>query len=134
MRMKICLLAFLVYAPLAAAQTSGVLSRAQARALVVAHLQAQGYKTESAEFAVEDNPDDKDTPDYYLFDAYNNTRTRVSSLGAFAVDRKSATLWQRVSCEQVTTDAVVKLQSKLRRENGLRESDTGNEADSSPCY
>jgi hypothetical protein len=130
--------ALLALAPRAGAEPAAAktISRDQAKTVVVAYLQSKGYKTESAEFALEDNPDEKDLPDYYLFDAYYNTRTKLTSLGAYAVDRKSAALWQRVSCEQVSSDALEQVQSRLRREVAGHDIITPSEAQasSSPCY
>ena len=129
--------AVLLYAPFAGAQPQSpaarAISREQAKTVVLAYLQSKGYKTETAEFALDDNPDEKDLPDFYLFDAYYNTRTRLTSVGAYAVDRKSAALWQRVSCEQVVSDSVVQLQNKYHQEMGLV-TPSESQANSSPCY
>jgi hypothetical protein len=133
-------LAILSYAPFAGAQAPAAqsaatraISRDQAKSVVLAYLQSKGYKTETAEFTLDDNPDEKDLPEFYLFDAYYNTATRLTSVGAYAVDRKSAALWQRVSCEQVGSDSVSKLQEKYRQEMGLV-TPSEAQADSSPCY
>jgi hypothetical protein len=144
--------AILLYAPFAGAQAPAqpptqshaqpaappsaaarIISRDQAKSVVLAYLQSKGLKTDIAEFSLDDNPDEKDLPDYYLFDAYYNSRTRLSSVGAFAVDRKSAALWQRVSCEQLSSDSVLKLQDKYHQELGLV-TPSEAQADSSPCY
>jgi hypothetical protein len=152
MNMKIYLaagLAALLWAPYAGAQTptqaqnqsapaaDKSISRSQAKTLVLAYLQSQGYKTDTAEFVLDDNPDEKDLPDYYMMDAYYNSATRVTSVGAYAVDRHSAVLWQRVSCEQVISDAVQKLQEQFRQLPGSRDFVTTGESQSSsnsPCY
>ena len=117
----------------AAQLASRAISRDQAKAVVLAYLQSKGYKTGTAEFSLDDNPDEKDLPDFYLFDAYYNTRTRLTSVGAYAVDRRSAALWQRVSCEQVVSDSVTQLQEKYRQEMGLV-TPSESQATSSPCY
>lgn len=151
MNMKLSLAiasAVLLYAPFAGAQSPTPplaqppaqpaaavkeISREQAKSVVLTYLKSQGLKTEIAEFSLDDNPDEKDLPDYYLFDAYYNSSTRLTSVGAYAVDRKSAGLWQRVSCEQLNSPLLTKLQDKYHQEMGLV-TPSESQASSSPCY
>jgi hypothetical protein len=108
------------------------LSRAQARTVVLTFLKSQGYKTESPRFDLESDPDDPDPPEFYMFHAYYNTTTRLNSIGTYAANRKTASLWERVACEQLKSKALQQVQNRLRKEIGLPESEGGGSS-AKPC-
>jgi hypothetical protein len=132
----IALLIALVTATSSAGEASGgkkQLSQDQAGTVVLTFLKSQGYKTESPKFDLESDPDDPDFPEFYMFHAYYDTATRLNSIGAYAVNRKTTALWERVGCEQLKSKALEQLQHKLRREMGLSEAH-GVGSRAKPCF
>jgi hypothetical protein len=106
------------------------LSRAQATAIVLTFLKSQGYDIHSPLFDLQITPTDPDFPDFYMFHAFYDTTTRLASVGTYAVNRKTAVLWERIGCEQLKSKALEELQNRLRKEMGL----SGGEGSSSePC-
>jgi hypothetical protein len=67
-----------------------------------------------------------------MFHAYYDTAARLNSIGTYAVNRKTAALWERIGCEQLKSEPLERLQGKLRREMGLSEPDNGS-ARAKPC-
>jgi hypothetical protein len=108
------------------------LSHDQARTVVATFLKSQGYKIESSKFNLENDLDDPNFPDFYMFHAYYDTATRLNSIGTYAVSRKTAALWERVGCEQLKSKVLEQLQNRLRKEVGLSES-SGRGASAKPC-
>jgi hypothetical protein len=107
------------------------LTRDQARTVVRIFLKSSGQKTDSVEFALEDQADAPELPGFILFDAYYNSADRLVNIGEYAVDRKSAALWERVACERLNSDELLRYQEQLRLQGGLSEP---NEVGSvSPC-
>ncbi len=109
------------------------LSREQARIVVLTFLKSQGYKTKSPKFDLETDPDEPDLPQFYMFHAYYDTATRLTSIGTYAVNRETTALWERLGCEQLMSKALGQLQDKLRREAGLSESE-GMGTSAKPCF
>jgi hypothetical protein len=107
------------------------ISHAQARTIVLTYLKFQGYKTQSSKFDLENESDSREYPDFYMFHAYYNTATRLNSIGAYAVNRKNADLWDRLLCQRLESKPLLELQNKLRREMGLSKLD-GKSAN--PCF
>jgi hypothetical protein len=107
------------------------ISHAQAGTIVLTYLKSQGYKTQSSKFYLENESDSREYPDFYMFHAYYNTATRLNSIGAYAVNRKNADLWERFLCQRLESKPLWELQNKLRREIGLSILD-GKSAN--PCF
>jgi hypothetical protein len=107
------------------------ISHAQARTIVLTYLKSQGYKTQSSKFGLENESDSREYPDFYMFHAYYNTATRLNSIGAYAVNRKNADLWERLLCQLLESKPLWELQNKLCREMGLSKLD-GKSAN--PCF
>jgi hypothetical protein len=112
-------------------QRSNDLSREQAKPVVQAYLKSQQYNVQSSKFDLESEPDDADSPEFYMFHAYFDTDTRLNSIGTYAVSRKTATLWERVACEELKSKAVEQLQERLRKELGLL---VGDRSRTKPCF
>ena len=109
------------------------LSREQARALVQVYLKSQGVRTEAPDFDLENEPDEQELPAFILFHAYYNTATRLTNIGAYAVDRRSGALWEPVACELLHSDALAQLQEQYRDHIGLTAPRVEG-AGASPCY
>lgn len=93
------------------------ITRAQARQLVLAQLESDGFDLKSPDLVVEDRPDDPDMPGFYQFGAYT---TDGGSAGAYAVGRRSVELWNWMHCWRFTHAKKVRaLQKQLRGEIGL---------------
>jgi hypothetical protein len=108
------------------------LSHEQAGTVVLTFLKSQGYRIHSPKFNLESDPADPEVPDFYMFHAYYDTPTRLNSIGAYAVNRKTAILWERVACEQLNARELEQLQNRLRKELGLSVAAPGETA--KPCY
>jgi hypothetical protein len=54
-------------------------------------------------------------PEYYMFHAYYNTPTRLNSVGAYAVNKRTADLWERLSCQRLNSPQLTQLQKDLRK-------------------
>lgn len=108
------------------------LTRAQARELLFAALKARGYPTKSPSFSLEDRRD-RYIPDFYAFDAYSNLRDRLVSTGHFAVNRKTADIWEDVTCKRLDIPSIKEAQEKLRREIGLTEKEYKSLSAEPPC-
>ena len=93
-------------------QPSGFITRAQARDVVLAELQARGYKTQSPKFDLED-ASNEDYPDWYHFEALFDTEIRLAHVGMFSVEKTTADMWEQ-GCKQVRSPVVRRLQASLR--------------------
>lgn len=109
------------------------LARDQARTIVSAFLKSKGYKTESPKFGLENESDDPKFPDFYMFHAYFDTDTRLNSIGAYGVNRRTATLWERIGCEELKSSALGRLQSRLRRQLAISDAEFRQKAKVKPC-
>ena len=89
------------------------ISQDQAKSLVLAWLKEHGVRLDSSEFDLESEPDDPEIPDFYLFSAYTNTRTSLKIIGAYAVGRRTAAVWQRLDCQELKSENLEKLKDKL---------------------
>lgn len=89
------------------------ISQEQAKSLVLAWLREHGVRLDSSEFDLESEPDDPEVPDFYLFSAYTNTRTSLKVIGAYAVDRRTAAVWQRLDCQELKSENLERLKDKL---------------------
>jgi hypothetical protein len=89
------------------------ISQDQAKSLVLAYLKEHGVALESSDFDLETEPAEPEIPDFYLFSAYYNTRTSLKIIGAYAVNRRTAAVWQRLNCEELKSETLDKLKDKL---------------------
>ena len=94
-------------------QVTGGISQDQAKSLVLAYLKEHGERLDAADFDLESEPAEAEIPDFYLFSAYYNTRTSLKIIGAYAVNRRTAAVWQRLNCEELKSETLDKLKDKL---------------------
>lgn len=94
-------------------QVVGGISQDQAKSLVLAYLKESGVRLDAADFDLESDPTDPEIPDFYLFSAYYNSRDSLKIIGAYAVNRRTAALWQRLNCEELKSETLDKLKDKL---------------------
>jgi hypothetical protein len=99
---------------------------------VLTFLTSQGYKTKTPKLDVEVDPADPGFPDFYMFYVHYDTATRLNSVGTYAVNRKTAALWERVGCEELKSKDLEQLQNSLRGEMGLSGAD-GRDSETKPC-
>jgi hypothetical protein len=94
-------------------QVVGGISQDQAKSLVLAYLQESGTRLDAADFELESDPTDPEIPDFFLFSAYYNSRNSLRIIGAFAVNRRTAALWQRLNCQELKSETLSKLKDKM---------------------
>ena len=100
------------------------ITRAQARQLVLAQLESDGFDLKSPDLVVEDQPDDPDMPGFYLFSGYTIGKGMNFSAGAYAVGHRTVELWNWMHCWRFTRAKRVRaLQKQFRKEIGLSESE-----------
>ena len=109
------------------------LSRDHAREVVLVFLKSQGYKIWSPHFDLEDDVDTQDLPEFYMFHAYYNTASRLDSIGSYAVNNRTADLWERVGCEEVKSKTLKQFQSNIRKRFGLSKIDAKSSS-TQPCF
>jgi|SRR5580700_1333987 hypothetical protein len=99
-------------------------TREQARQLVLAVLQSQGFDVKSPNLVVEDWPDAPDIPGFYLLGAHTIAPDMNLSAGSFAVGRRTAEVWNWTHCWRFSRAKNVRnLQKKLRKEIGVTDSE-----------
>jgi len=91
----------------------GHITRDDARSLVVATLLARGYDIQSPKLEVDEEAVPS-FPNFLFFGAYYDTPDRLARVGSFAVDPKTADLWDIGLCEPVKKKNVRRLQKILR--------------------
>jgi hypothetical protein len=109
-----------------ASGSSQEITRDQAREIVSVFLKSQGYHVTSPKFDLENAQDDADFPDFYLFAAYQDTAARLVTIGSYAVNRKTADLWERIGCTKIKSKAIEPLQKQLRNESSA--------STATPCF
>jgi hypothetical protein len=91
----------------------GQITRKDARSLVIATLQARGYDIKSPKLGVEEETDPY-LPNFFHFGVNFDMAERLATVGSFAVDPKSADVWDKGLCKRVRTKNVRQLQKTLR--------------------
>jgi len=94
-------------------QVVGGISQDQAKSLVLAYLKENGVRLDAADFDLETDPTDPEIPDFFLFSAYYNSRNSLRIIGAYAVNRRTAAVWQRLNCEELKSETLSKLKDKM---------------------
>lgn len=119
----------LCYPQLRAAPELGL---SQARTIVLTYLQSTGIDTKSKHFELDPAPADGSGPEYYLFEAYVDTPLLLTSAGFYAVDKRTAVLWNRMTCQKMNSKPLTQLQNTLQRKLGLQR--TARSGGVSPCF
>jgi hypothetical protein len=96
-----------------AQKPSGQINLEDARSLVIATLQARGYDINSAKLGVEEGKDSY-FPNFYHFEVYFDTPARLAAVGFFAVDPKTADVWDKGFCKRIKSKQVRDIQKTLR--------------------
>jgi len=109
------------------------IARGEAKNLVKTWLAAQGYDTRSSRFVLESDPDRTDFSGFFFFSANYQQEQSAPSLGHFAVNRKTADLWDWELCRRLQTPAVQSVQKSLRKRLGLTPQDYSDLSKMAPC-
>lgn len=111
-----------------------MITHAEARTLVLKALQAQGTPTKSPKFDLEDNTGaPKYYPGFYFFDAYFNNPLVLTAIGHYAVNRRTADLWEWIGCHRLGPPAIKRLQKALRRKINLSAAEYRKLSKEAPC-
>jgi hypothetical protein len=79
----------------------------------MAALRSKGYDVKSPKLEV-DEETDPNFPSFMDFGVYYNTPERLATIAFFAVNPKTADLWDTGLCKQVITKSVRRLQETLQ--------------------
>lgn len=110
------------------------LSQDQARKIVLMYLESQGYRTTAPNFDLENDPSDPELPDYYMFHAYYNEPSHLASIDSYAVNRRTAELWERLECKCLRSKGLEALQKDLRKQQGLSGPANRDQPGNKPCF
>jgi hypothetical protein len=108
--------------------SKGQITREDARSLVMAALQSKSYDVKSPKLEV-DEETDPNFPSFMRFGVYYNTPERLATIGVFAVNPKTADLWDTGLCKRVITKSVRRLQETLQMRYQLGTAQKGT----APC-
>jgi hypothetical protein len=108
------------------------ITRSQARDLLLQALQKKGYPIRASNFELDDE-DDKYFPNFYTFHSYSNSRSRLVSTGVFAVNNRTADVWDESLCHKIDLPEIRPLQSKLRKQIKLTDSEYAGLTMEAPC-
>jgi len=114
------------------AEKNRIIARDEARRLLLQGLQERGYPTRAANFSLED-VDDPYFPNFYSFQSYSNLPQRFASTGVFAVNKKTADVWDSLLCKRVESRKIKSVQKKLQEEIGLSAKDYITLSKEEPC-
>jgi hypothetical protein len=95
------------------------ISLADAKLLVETALQERGFPIHSSNFEL-DKLDNYYYPDFFIFAAYHNTATRFAHNGSYAVNRRTAEVWDQGLCRLLATDRVRQLIIKFTNKYKLK--------------
>jgi hypothetical protein len=73
-------------------------------------------------------------PDYYMLHAYYNEPSHLASIGSYAVNRRTADLWERLECKRLRSKGLEALQKELRKQQGLSEAVSRDQTGNKPCF
>jgi hypothetical protein len=113
-------------------ESASVLRLAQAKSIVATYLKSQGYDVKSKHFELDSKASNANLSEYFLFYAYYDTLTRLNSIGSYAVNKRTAELWERLSCQRVSSQPLAQLQNALRGRLDLQRSAPGEPVN--PCF
>lgn len=115
-----------------AAAAAREITREQARYLVKTVLQAKWQYNKLPGFGLEFYTD-KYFPDFFFFEAtWNNPRGSVV-LGHYAVNPRTADVWEIVGCRRLESHSIRNLQQSLRKDIGLSEQQYRKLSARAPC-
>lgn len=118
---------------LRAADGAQQITREQAESLVKKWLTGAGYPTRSQRFILDADPDRADFPTFYFFSASYVQEQSAPTLGHFAINRRTAELWDWELCKKLSTPSLRVSQSSLRKKIGLTDEVFHELSKSAPC-
>jgi len=126
-------LAALLLLPVQAVDAEREIVRAEAKHLVKIWLASQGYDTRSWRFVLDADPDQNEFPSFYFFSANFVQEQSAPTLGHFAVNRRSADLWDWELCRRIQEPAIQSTQKSLRKKLRLTDRDYRSLSKIAPC-
>lgn len=135
MRSALCSFALCCFlaGALRAADGTGQITREEGANLVKKWLTGAGYHTRSNHFILDSDPDRSNFPEFYFFSASYEQEQSAPTLGHFAVNRRSADLWDWESCKKLSNSTLRTTQRSLRSKMGLAERDYRKVSRVAPC-
>jgi len=108
----------------------------QATNLLRTYLRGEGYDTKGARLDIErgQDPDKKAHSDFYLYSVYVDTPQRLVTIGSYAVDVRTADIWDRMACTRVESSSIASLQEQIREASGLSPSELKRLRRAKPCF
>jgi hypothetical protein len=115
-------------------QPANEITRYEARQLVLRVLEAQRTPTKSPKFDIEDNTgNERYIPGFYSFIAYFDMPARLATVGSYAVNRKTADVWEDIGCRRLGPPAIKPAQRALRMKMGLSDKEYRKLSVTAPC-
>jgi hypothetical protein len=108
------------------------ITRNQARELLLQALQKQGYPIRASNFEL-DNENDKYFPNFYTFHSYSNSKSRLVSTGIFAVNKRTADVWDELLCHKIDLPEIKPLQGRLRKQTETTDIEYATLTKEAPC-
>ena len=72
-------------------------------------------------------------PDFYFFDSYYDTETRLAATGHWAVSKKTADVWEWMLCRKLGPRALRSHQESIRKQIGLSTEQYHRLSKKAPC-
>jgi len=116
------------------AKPAMVLSRNEARDIVLTYLKAKGYQVTASNSYLEDTRGDPDYPHLYFFIYYVDTPQRLVNNGNYAVDRRTADLWEPFGCRLATSRTIKNRQEAFRKKAMIKREELRRIRQDRPCY
>src|SRR5258708_10095964 len=111
----------------------GQITSEEARDLVREWLTDEGYPTRTQRFILDSDRERADFPGFYFLSASYEQEQSAPTLGHFAVNRRSADLWDWELCKKLSSSSLRVSQKRLRKEMGLSERDYRKVSRTAPC-
>ncbi len=131
LRFVVC--SFLLVGFLCSADAPGQLTREEAANLVKQWLTTGGYPTGSPRFTLDSDIDRTDFPVFYFFSASYEQGQSVPTLGHFAVNQRTADLWDWELCKRLSTPSLRTSQKLLRSKMRLPTREFRESSKAAPC-
>lgn len=109
------------------------ITRSQARDLLLRVLEKKGYPVTAKNFELDDT-NDSYYPDFYSFQSYSNSESRLVSTGVFAVNNRTADVWDALPCRRLELRMIKPVQKELRKQIGLSDQAYAQLTKEAPCH
>jgi hypothetical protein len=94
---------------------------AEARQLVETGLKDKGYDVSSPQFELDEEANSF-FPNFYHFGASIDSKTRFVRVGSYAVDPRTADVWDEMLCERLQSPSLAQSQARIRKKYKLERS------------